>query len=177
MAEPRETSPTRQPPEYLLVGQIVAPLGTRGEVKAFLDTDFPELVLAATHLYVGDPPVRYDVEYARPYRQMVRLKLAGCGNRTAAESLRGAWLQVLTAEAPRPGEDQYYYYQLIGLQVRTEEGEDLGQVEEILATGSNEVLVVHGRQGEVLLPLIASVVRRVDLVGGRLEVHLLEGLR
>lgn len=177
MADPRETCADREPPEYLIVGEIVAPFGHRGEVKVLLDTDFPELVLDAVYLYVGEPPVRRTVEWARPHQGMVRLKLAGCDDRRAAEALRGAWLQVRTAEAPLPGEGEYYYYQLIGLRVYSDAAEDLGQVEEVLPTGSNEVLVVRGPQGELLLPMTAEVVLAIDLDAGCMRVHLLEGLR
>ncbi len=164
------------PPEYLSVGEIVAPFGLRGEVKVLLDTDFPELLLAATYLYVGEPPIRYAVEWAQPMRGMVRLKLAGCDSREAAEALRGQLVQVRAEEAPTPGEGEYYYHQLIGLEVWSEEGKYLGRVVEVFPTGSNEVLVVRGVE-EILLPAIEEVVRQVDLVAGRLWVHLLEGLR
>ncbi len=164
-------------PEYLSVGEIVAPFGLRGEFKVLLDTDFPELLLAATHLYIGDPPVRYAVERVRQGRGMVWLKLVGCDSREAAEALRGQPVQVRAEEAPSPGEGEYYYHQLIGLEVWSEEGECLGRVVEVFPTGSNEVLVVHGEPGEILLPAIEEVVREVDLVAGRMWVHLLEGLR
>lgn len=165
------------PPEYLSVGEIVAPFGLRGELKVLLDTDFPELVLAATHLYIGDPPIRYAVEWAQQVRGMVRLKLVGCDSREAAEALRGQLVQVLAEEAPSPGEGEYYYHQLIGLEVWSEEGEYLGHVVEVFPTGSNEVLVVRGETGEILLPAIEEVICEVDLVAGLLRVHLLEGLR
>lgn len=177
-ASARELDQGKQPsPEYLVVGEIVAPFGVRGGVKVLLDTDFPELVLEATHLYVGDPPTRYQVEWAQTYKRIVRLKLSGCDDRDAAECLRGQSLQIRTADAPRPGEAEYYYYQLLGLEAWTEEGELLGEVVEIWPTGSNEILLVRGPAGEVLLPGIESVVREVDLEAGRILVHMLEGLR
>jgi 16S rRNA processing protein RimM len=177
MSTARATDPSRQPPQYLLVGEIVAPFGTRGELKVLLDTDFPELVLEATHLYLGEPPTRWAVEWARPHQALVRLKLAGCDSRDAAESLRGQSLQVPAAAAPAPAEGEYYYYQLIGLQAWTVEGELLGQVVDVFPTGSNAVLVVRSGSTELLLPAIESVVQEVDLAAGRLCVHLLEGLR
>lgn len=172
-----ESQGRAQPPEYLVVGEIVAPFGTRGEVKVLLDTDFPELVLDATSLYIGEPPLPYEVEWARSHQGAVRLKLANCDDRNAAEELRGLLVQVLEADAPVPGEGEYYHYQLIGLQVWTDEAEHLGEVVDVLATGGNDVLVVRGAGGEVLLPLIAAVVEEVDLPAGRIRAHLLEGLR
>jgi 16S rRNA processing protein RimM len=165
------------PPEYLVLGIIVAPFGVRGEVKVLLDTDFPELVLDATHLYLGEPPVLFQVEWARMHKGMVRLKVAGCDDRNAAEFFRKQLVQIKMEEAPIPGEGEYYYHQLLDLEVWTDEGECLGQVVDIWSIGSNEVILVRGRQGEILLPAVESVVREVDLDAGRLFVHLLEGLR
>jgi 16S rRNA processing protein RimM len=175
--EKASDSAEESPPEYLVLGTIVAPFGVRGEVKVLLDTDFPELVLEATHLYLGEPPVLHQVEWARMHKGMVRLKLTGCDDRNAAESFRKQLVQVQSDQAPVPGEGEYYYHQLLDLEVWTEEGECLGQVVEIWSIGSNEVMLVRGRQGEILLPAIESVVREVDLDGGRMLVHLLEGLR
>jgi len=173
----RESPQDSQPPEYLVVGEIVAPFGVAGEVKVLLDTDFPELVLEATHLYLGDPPAPYAVERARLHKGMALLKVAGYDRREAAETLRGQLVQVRREEAPEPGEGEFYYYQLIGLEVWTEAGELLGRVADLWSAGANEVLLVQGAQGEILLPAIESVVREVDLEAGRMRVHLLEGLR
>jgi 16S rRNA processing protein RimM len=167
----------REPPEFLVVGRVAGPFGVRGEVKVLLDTDFPELVLRATHLFLGDPPVRYPVVQARMQRGMAVLKLLGCEDRAAAEALRGLEVQVRREEAPACGEGEYYYYELIGLQVWSTEGEWLGEVTDVWPTGSNEVLVVRGKGKEWLLPAVEPIVRRVDLEAGRIEVLLLEGLR
>jgi len=177
MAAAEVSGQSGEPAEYLVVGEIVAPFGKRGEVKVLLETDFPELVLEARHLYIGDPAVRRAVEWARQHGRLVRLKLVGCDRRGAAEALRGQCVQVSAAEAPVPGEGEYYYHQLIGLPVWTTERELLGEVVEIFRTGSNDVLVVRGAPGEILLPMIDEIVREVDLPGGRILVHLLEGLR
>jgi 16S rRNA processing protein RimM len=72
---------------------------------------------------------------------------------------------------------RYYQRQIIGLGVVTDEGESLGEVVDILETGANDVYVVQGAQGEILLPAISSVIRQIDLDAGCLTVHLLEGLR
>jgi 16S rRNA processing protein RimM len=173
----REGPAQPQPPEYLVLGEIVAPFGIRGEVKVLLDTDFPELFLDAETLYLGDPPTAHQVEWAQLYRGAGRLKVSGCNDRNAAEMLRGQWVQVAADQAPVPGEGEYYYYQLLDLEAWTDADEHLGRVVEVLPTGGNEVLVVRGPGGEVLLPMIADVVLEVDLPAGRMRVHLLEGLR
>lgn len=177
MTAAREPRVQAQPIEYLVIGEIVAPFGIRGEVKVLLDTDFPELFLDAETLYLGDPPTPYQVEWAQLYRGAGRLKVAGCEDRNAAELLRGQWVQIAADQAPVPGEGEYYYHQLIDLEVWTDADEHLGRIVEVLPTGGNEVLVVRGPGGEVLLPMIEEVVLEVDLPAGRMRVHLLEGLR
>ena len=80
------------------------------------------------------------------------------------------------AEIPlAPGE--YFHYQLIGLAVGTEEGEELGTIREILETGSNDVYIVAGPSGDLLIPALAQVVLQVDLDAGRMVVRLMDGLR
>jgi 16S rRNA processing protein RimM len=102
--------------------------------------------------------------------------LAQVGDRDAAQALLGAEMVVPRGELPDPGPDTYYWADLIGLTVLTEDGGCLGELVEILETGSNDVYRVRGRQGEVLVPALASVVRRVDLIAGRMWVDLPEGL-
>ena len=74
-------------------------------------------------------------------------------------------------------EGEYFHFQLLGLRVLTEEGEDLGRVCEILETGSNDVYIVANDSGELLLPALADVVREVQVSEGLMVVRLPEGLR
>jgi 16S rRNA processing protein RimM len=74
------------------------------------------------------------------------------------------------------GEGQYYHFQILGLEVRTTAGEVLGRVEQIISTGSNDVFVVRGPRGEVLIPAVDDVVKSVDPAAGRIEVEVVEGL-
>ena len=74
------------------------------------------------------------------------------------------------------GEDEFYQHDLIGLEVRTQAGEVLGEVAELLPTGANDVLVVQGPAGEWLLPLIEDVVQEVDLATREVVVELLPGI-
>ena len=74
------------------------------------------------------------------------------------------------------GEGEYYHFQILGLEVRTTTGEVLGRVEQIISTGSNDVFVVRGPRGEVLIPAVDDVVKSVDPAAGRIEVEVVEGL-
>ena len=170
-----DTPPKRPPPpERLIVGRIVRPWGARGQVKVEPQTDFPERFRPSARFIIGDGEFTCRSVVHSP-RGLV-LKLDGVDSPEAAEALRGALLEVPTAEAPALPEGTYYHYQLIGLEVRTAEGEELGQVVEVLTTGGTDVYVIHGPRGEVLLPATSEVVASIDLDAGRMTVTPLPGM-
>lgn len=125
----------------------------------------------------NDPDPRpVPVEGVRFHQGYALLKLGQYETRGDVEALRGAWLMVPGEEALPLEEGEHYHYQLEGLEVYTDQDVYLGRLAEILETGANEVFVVKGPRGEVLLPNIAEVVQEVDVAEGRMIVHLLEGL-
>jgi len=164
------------PPRYLAIGRIVRPWGILGEVKVEILTDWPERFALLEYVYLGEEAMPCRLERVRLHQGYALLKLAGYDDRSAAEALRGQVVQVPHEEAMPLDEGEYYVYQIEGLEVWTDEGESLGRVVEVLFTGSNEVYVVHGPRGEVLIPAIADVVLKVDLEDRRLIVHLMDGL-
>ncbi len=103
------------------------------------------------------------------------MRLDAVGDRTTAESLRGSHLAVLRENVDSPPPGSYYHYQIIDMDVLTEYGSPLGQVAQILRTGSNDVYVVRDGQGnETLVPALADVLLKVDLEQGRMVVRLPE---
>ena len=116
------------------------------------------------------------LERHRFQRGRLVAKLAGVDDREAALALRGAYLQVPIDEAVSLPEGRYYWHQIIGLSVETGEGRTLGTISDILETGSNDVYVVRRDGGELLVPALKTVIRRVDLSAGRMVVDLPPGL-
>jgi 16S rRNA processing protein RimM len=164
-------------PRFLIVGQITRPHGVRGEVRVAPHTELPERFTWLETIYLGeDDPQPVGVEAARVHQGVILLKLAGYDDRDAAETLRGAWLQVPESEGIPLEEGEYYLYQLEGLAVYTDEGEHLGAITDVIETGANNVFVVQGARGEVLLPDIDDVILDLDFENGRVTVHLLPGL-
>jgi len=140
-------------------------------------TGYPERVAELPAVYVGSERRRYAVKGARPHKGRLLLHLEGIEDRDAAETLRGQLVEVRIEDAVPLEADEYYEFQLLGLQVQTEEGKALGELVEILDTsGANDVYVVHGLHGEILLPATEEVIREVDVDAGRLTVRLLPGL-
>jgi 16S rRNA processing protein RimM len=166
-------------PRFLIIGKVVRPHGLRGELKVKILTEFPERFQLLKEVYLSDEsaePRPYQLEQARHHQGFVILKLRTCDDRTAAEKLRG-WLVQIPRELAMPLEEgAYYIYQVVGLQVWTEADEYLGRVVEVLEMPANDVYVVRGPRGEILLPAIESVVRQINLPAQRMIVSLLEGL-
>lgn len=166
----------RRPPDHLAVGLVRKPHGVRGEVRVEFLTDRPERFQPGVTVHVGQGLRPLEVERLRLHQDHGILKLAGVEDRNAAESLRGELLHVPFSEAHPLEEGQFYEHQIIGLAVETTDGEHLGRVTEILYTGANDVYVVDGPRGEILLPAIRECIRAVDLEAGLIKAVLLAGL-
>jgi 16S rRNA processing protein RimM len=165
-------------PRFIAIGRVIRPHGVRGELAVEVLTDFPERFDTIETIYLGDQQQadEWQVASTRWHKDRILLTLPGCEDRTSAEVLRGLLVQIPIEEAMSLPEDEYYPYQLIGLNVVTTEGEELGRLSEVIFTNANEVYVVVGPRGQMLLPAIADVVDRVDLDTGRMVVKLIDGL-
>ena len=161
----------------LAVGRVVRPHGVRGELLLDILTDFPERLAEKEVVYLGEAAVPHPLRRARVHRGRLLIQLEDCLTLEAAEALRGQLVQIKEAEASPLPAGRYYQHQILGLDVLTETGEKLGQVTEILETGANDVYVVTGPGGEVLLPALNSVVIQIDLEAHRIIVRLMDGLR
>ena len=133
--------------EYLVIGQIVAPRGVRGELKVRIESDDAERFLDLERVYLGDERRLFRVESARLFKGFALLQLAGVDDREHAEALRRQYVYVHLADALPLTEDEYYHHEIEGLRVVSESGEELGYVDEVLVTGANEVYIVKGPQG------------------------------
>ena len=166
--------------DFFNVGKIVNTHGIRGEVRVMPTTDFVKERFAKDHkLYLDmkEGPLELTVEKARQHKGFLLVKFAGYDNINDVLNFRDHELMV-TEEDQRPLEDgQYYYRQIIGLTVKTLEGEELGTIKEIMAPGANDVWVVDRPDKEdLLLPVIDDVVKKVDLENHQVLVELMEGL-
>ena len=163
-------------PDYLIVGEVLRPHGVRGELHMRVLTDYPERLGNLETLYFGPDHVPHRITGVRRHREAVLLRLEDVNDRDSAAHFRDMLVYVAREDAVPLEEGEYYLFQLSGLTVVTEEGRELGTMVDIIETGANDVYVVKGAQGEVLLPAIPQVIREVDVEGGRIVVHLIDGL-
>lgn len=168
-------------PAFLVIGRLIKPHGIRGEMRAAVHTQLPERFTWLEDVYLArEPsdtaPKRIAVRSVRFHKGNALLRLGDYDTRDELEVLRGMWVLVPIEDAIPLDEGEHFHHELQDLQVFTEDGESLGTLVEILETGANEVFIVKGARGEVLLPNIEEVVLKVDLEAGSMIVHLLPGL-
>jgi 16S rRNA processing protein RimM len=155
---------------FVRVGQIAGAFGLRGQVKVQPLTDFAaERFRKGARLRLNGEWV--EVESASVHKGRPLLKLRGIDTIDAAEALQFKFLEA--ADRPRMGRDEFLIADLIGLAVRTAEGETLGSVEEVLQNPAHEILVV----GEIMIPLVERFVKAVDVRDRTITVELIPGMR
>ncbi len=172
--------------ELVAVARIIGAHGREGEIRVKVTSDVPGRFDEGETLLVSQDGVTSDGQTCRiansrstgsKGNDVLIISLRGFRDRDQALTLAGYWLCIAQSEVPLPEEGEYFHYQLIGLKVRTVDGEDLGELAEILETGSNDVYVVSGNGRDVLVPALSRVVREIDIDAGLMVVDLPEGLR
>jgi len=160
--------------DFITIGRIVAPWGSKGNVKVQVETDFPRRFSPGEQVFIdGQPVTIVDVSW---HRDRPILKLSTLDRAEDAQQLRGKSIEIPQSQVQPLPEDHYYHFQLIGLEVRTTRGEHLGEVREIITGKSNDTYVVQGTEGEILIPAIKDVVKSVDLERGFIEIEPIKGL-
>ena len=173
------TEQTPTPDNTILIGQIVAAFGVRGQVKMKAITDqVDHLRRRVRTLYVGPKLQEYTLKSLIEHKPgLLILTLANVTTREQAEDLRGQDVAILESQAAPLEEGEYFIHQLYGLTVVSDQGEEIGKVRDVLETGANDVLVVaRPGKSDGLIPMIHDVVQELDVAGGRVIVHVLEGL-
>lgn len=159
----------------IAVGRINSPWGLKGHVKVTPLTSNPERLRVDAELLVRGERRRV-LESVEPYGYPI-LRFEGYPDRTAAELLRGEVIEIEEDELGELPAGEYYVDDLIGMTVVTSEGETIGELVDVLATGANDVYVVKRPQArDVLIPAIPDVIRAVDLAAKRMTIEPLPGL-
>lgn len=165
--------------ELIEIGRIVRSHGLAGRMKALSYMESPETLRELTGLFVGrsvQEALFFPIMALQTGKDYFILQLRGVEDRDAAERLRGSSVWISSEDRVRLPDGEYYWSDIIGLQVLTEEDQILGRIEAVFPTGSNDVYVCRGGGREILLPATVEVVRRIDTDRGVMVVRLLKGL-
>jgi len=170
---------------YLVVGHLNKAHGTKGELFVWPLTDHPEGTFApGVILHLGDEtgnvpdPTRATlaIESVRPFRRGYLLRLKGVETRDDAEALQGRYVLRPRDELDPQEEGEFFYHQLLGMQVVTAEGMEIGEVVEVYELRPADLLEVRGPSKTHHIPFLASLVKRVDLEGRILVIDPPPGL-
>ena len=166
--------------DLLKVGVITSTHGIRGEVKVFPTTDDPKrfLDLEEIILDTGKEKKTLSIQYVKFFKNMVILKFKEFDNINDVEIYRQKDLYVTREQAVPLEENEYFIADLIGLTAVSDEGEELGEIADVLQTAANDIYVIK-KQGtsDLLVPAVKECVLSVDIAGGIVTLHLLPGLR
>jgi len=163
----------------ITIGKVVKPFGVKGEMKIEPMTDFPERFTGLTRVYLVSPAgkeVACEVKSVRYAGGAPFLLFSGYDSPEKAKAVNGWFIKVPEEEAVRLPEGTYYWFELIGMEVISEDGEKLGTIVDVFATGSNDVYVMKQGRKETYIPATAEVVRQIDRVAKRMVIRLIDGL-
>ncbi|MDD2573225.1 MAG: ribosome maturation factor RimM [Bacillota bacterium] len=165
--------------DYYRIGYIANTLGLRGEMKVLLISNVPDRFEDLKDCFINSGNIRLpvEVERYRPYKKnCVALKLKGYDDANSVEALKGRYLEVDRANLAKLEEGHFYMFDIIGCKVFTTDGELLGEVEDVLSLGTNDLYVVKGERGEILIPAVKEMVKDIDIAKKTIRVQLPEGL-
>lgn len=149
------------------IGKIVNTFGIKGEIKIYPYVDY---IMDLKFFYVDDN--KMEIERCRTQKNLVIVKIKGIDDINVVEKLKGKIASVFEEDLPSLPEGTYYIKDLIGLDVITDDGRELGKLDDVIQTGANDVYNVNG----ILLPVIDEVVKKIDLENHKIVVHLIDGL-
>jgi 16S rRNA processing protein RimM len=159
--------------DIIIVGKITGTYGVKGWVKVFSWTEPREAIgtYKPWFLRQGEHDWRkVELETARPHAKTVIAKIVQVDDCDAAQLLMGCEIGILKSQLESLQDDEYYWRDLIGLRVLGKQGVLLGEVQNLMETGANDVLVVKGEK-EYLIPWVMSQsITEVDLDKGEIRV-------
>lgn len=166
--------------ELVAVAKIVGAHGIKGELRVYpyVEKGGVDDYLDFFRSHLEDVEIDgspHTLKSIKPHKNILLVKFSEITTRERAIELQGVELFCERSEFPKLPDGEYYEYDLVGLEVYTSKGQELGKLTAVLHAGS-DVYEIHGPLGEVLLPAISEVIVEIDLSAGRMIVEPLEGL-
>lgn len=165
--------------KYISIAKITGVHGLHGNLKVYSYSGSLDLFESGSEIWLKNTAgleKSYTISYAKAYKKGVLLTLEEVTDINIAEKLAGSEVFVSRELLPELEHDEFYWFEIIGLDVFSEEGDYLGIVKYIFPTGSNDVYVVEKKGQEILIPALESVILSVDLAKNSMTVDLPEGL-
>ena len=187
-----DLKPSALPDDSIEVGRILDAWGVKGWLKILPHSSDPEALFSAKSWFLQAPDAKFrpgfnaftgtvsiTVEEAKTHSDSVVAKIDGLDDRNDAEGLRGCRIFLPRSAFPKASKDEYYWVDLIGLNVVNRESIALGCVRDLMATGPNSVLCVEyqttqedgsNKDEERMIPFVSAYVDSVDIAGKLITV-------
>ncbi|MGG2053504.1 ribosome maturation factor RimM [Lysinibacillus pakistanensis] len=169
--------------EWFNVGRIVNTHGIRGEVRVLSTTDFEEERFAVGNRLAAfkkddKKPTWVTIESVRRHKNFILLTFEGMDNINMVEPFKEGLLKVTKDQMTDDllQENEFFFHEIIGCEIVSEEGEKIGVVSDILQTGANDVWVVKGAKKEHYIPYIEDIVKEINVDDKRIVIHVMDGL-
>ena len=162
--------------DSVLVGRVLGAWGLAGDLKIESHSDYSERFSTGSILQLDGQSVRITKSHQHKSHRIIKFDLIN--SRTHAESFRGMSLTISSDDLNTLPEGAYYHFQMIGIEIWTDDDTNLGYLKEILSTGANDVYIVGSNaKPDILIPALKSVVKKIDIENKKMVVSLPEGLR
>jgi len=169
--------------EWFNVGRIVNTHGIRGEVRVLSTTDFEEERFAVGNRLAAfkkddKKPIWVTIVSVRRHKNFILLTFEGMDNINFVEPFKEGMLKVTKDQLSDDllQENEFFFHEIIGCEIVSEEGEKIGVVSDILQTGANDVWVVKGAKKEHYIPYIEDIVKEINVDDKRIVIHVMDGL-
>lgn len=165
------------PEDWIVIGRVLKPHGLKGEIKVHLLTDYPERFEKGKRVTLKDiEPLPYLILDSRIEGDFAFLKLERIESIEDTAGLLGKEFIISADQLIQPGEDSYYPFQIIGLDVFTEENQHIGILSEIYMNPNQSIYEIKSGKKEHLIPATKNFIKKIDLVGKKIIVHVIEGM-
>ncbi len=163
--------------DYVAVAKLRRAHGLKGEVLAEVLSDFPDRIIPQAEFFLGPDHEPITVRAVREHTDGLLLSFDEFTSRESWQGRQNQFLFTLVKDLPALEDGEYYQHQLIGLKVEDQDGEELGQIAEILETGANDVYLLRDPEGkERLVPATTEVIREINIEVGLMRIQAIPGL-
>lgn len=165
--------------DFIIIGKIVSTQGNKGEVKVIPLTDSIDRFDKLTDVFIREGNIEklLKINNLKTKKNAVILKFEDIDNIEKAKILVPSFLKVKRSNAVKLPKDTYFIFDIIGLEVYTNQNELLGKVDNIISTGSNDVYLVKNKnKKEILIPAIREIIKNIDVKKKRITINMVDGL-
>jgi len=164
--------------DLILIGHVIRPHGLTGLLRIVSYAQSRETFLKAGSVFLSREDELYSrkVISIRPHGSVYLLRLSGMNSIDQAEAFRGAGILIRKDSVAKKDEDEFFWNELLGLDVYLITGQYLGVLKDIFPTGSNDVYVVENQGKEFMIPAVHEVVREIDIPKKRMVISPVKGL-